>query len=145
MILPLPALLAVTLIVLSVMFAGFAGPPASRPRPLLAWLLFAVGLGGLALAGWLLYTGETKLDSLLAAASACFLALSARLLRALPADEVDLELGAGPVEPPPEPPQPQIPRKPWDWGDFDRARDRWGGPGDREGAGRRDGGGLAPR
>ena len=144
MILPLPALLAVTLIVLSVMFAGFAGPPASRQRPVLAWLLFAVGFGGLVLAGWLLYARHTKLDSLLAAASACFLALSARLLRAPPADEATLDPGSGPGEPPPEPPQPQpqpqAPREPWDWGDFDRARDLWGGPGDREGAGRRDGG-----
>ena len=137
MILPLPALLAVTLIVLSVMFAGFAGPPASRQRPVLAWLLFAVGLGGLVLAGWLLYARQTKLDSLLAAASACFLALSARFLRAPPADEATLDLDSGPPQPPPVP---QTPRKPWDWGDFDRARDLWGGPGDREGAGRRDGG-----
>ncbi len=140
MILPLPALLAVTLIVLGVMFAGFAGPPASRPRPLLAWVLFAVGFGGLVLTGWLLYTRQTRLDSLVAAASACCLALSARFLREPPKDEAEIRLGDGPKPRPPEPPQPDIPRKPWDWGDFDRARDRWSGPGEREGAGRYDGG-----
>ena len=59
--LPLPAFIAVTLIVLCVMLAGFAGPPARRPRPRLAWALFAVGVAGLGLSAWLVYAGGTAL------------------------------------------------------------------------------------
>ena len=132
MILPLPALLAVTLIVLGAMLAGFAGPPARRPRPGLAWTLFAVGVAGLALSAGLLFTTSSRLDALIAAASACALALSARYLR---------EPGDG--EPPPDrsgpddrpgPPEPDPPREPWNWDDFDHARALWSGR--REGAGR---------
>ena len=132
MILSLPAFIAVTLIVLCVMLAGFAGPPARRPRPRLAWALFAVGVAGLGLSAWLVYAVDSKLDSLAAAAAACVLALSARFLREPRGD--DPQRGA--AEPPnsPGPPPPEPPREPWDWGDFDRARSQWPGSGSREGA-----------
>ncbi len=129
---PLPAFIAVTLLVVAVMLAGFAGPPARRPRPRLAWGLFAIGLAGLALSAWLVYAVDSKLDSLTAAAAACVLALSARFLREPRGDEPP----RGGAEPPdaPQPPQPELPREPWDWGDFDRAREQWPGSGSREGA-----------
>jgi uncharacterized membrane protein YfcA len=131
-ILPIPAFIAVTLIVLCVMLAGFAGPPARRPRPRLAWALFAVGVAGLGLAAWLVYTVDSELDSLAAAGAACVLALSARFLREPRGDDPP----RGGTEPPddPEPPQPEPPREPWDWGEFDRAREQWPGSGEREGA-----------
>ena len=132
MILPLPAFVAVTLIVLGVMLAGFAGPPARRSRPRLAWTLFAVGVAGLALSAWLVYTSDSKFDSLAAAAAACVLALSARFMRELGGD--DPPRGSG--EPPeaPDPPTPDPPDAPWNWDDFDQARARWSGSGSREGA-----------
>ena len=132
MILPIPAFIAVTLIVLCVMLAGFAGPPARRPRPRLAWALFSIGVAGLGLSAWLVYTSDSKLDSLAAAASACLLALSARFLREQRGDEPP-HGGAAPPDAP-EPPDPEPPRQPWDWGDFDRARAQWPGSGSREGA-----------
>jgi len=131
--LPLPAFIAVTLIVVCVMLAGFAGPPARRPRPRLAWGLFAIGVAGLGLSAWMVYATGSKLDSLVAAAAACVLALSARFLREPRGDEPP----RGQDEPPddPGPPQPEPPREPWDWGEFDRARAGWPEPGEREGAG----------
>ena len=132
MILPLPAFIAVTLIVVCVMVAGFAGPPASRPRPRLAWALFAVGVAGLGLSAWLVYATDTKLDSLTAAAAACVLALSAWCLRE-PGGNAPPSSGAEPPDVP-DPPQPEPPREPWNWDDFDRAREQWPGSGSREGA-----------
>ena len=133
MLLPLPAFIAVTLIVVCVMLAGFAGPPARRPRPRLAWSLFALGVAGLGVSAWLVYTADSKLDSLVAAGAACLLALSARFLREPRGDEPP----RGGAEPPdaPSPPEPEPPRDPWDWAEFDRARAQWPGSGELEGAG----------
>lgn len=129
-VLSLLVFLTIALIVLGAMIAGFAGPPAHRSHPAVAWTLFAVGLLGLALSVALLFTGHGRLDALMAAGSACALALSARFLR-------DPDPGLGGDErrrhddtPPGDPPTGDTP---WDWQDFDRARTLWSS---REGAGR---------
>lgn len=137
MILPLPALVAVTLIVLGAMIAGFAGPPASRPRPALAWTLFAAGTLGLTAAAALMFTTNTRLDSLVAAGAACLLALSARYLRQ-PGTGEDPPRGDDPPDDPGPPGDdirplgPGDADAPWDWGDFDDARAQWSAR--REGA-----------
>lgn len=136
MLLPLPALVAVTLVVLGAMIAGLAAPPARRPHPLIAWALFAAGLAGLVVAGVLFVTSRTTADSLIAAGAACLLALRARFLRESPGDDPP-DGGDDPRRPPwpPRPPdEPGPPDEPWSWDEFDRARALWAGR--REGAGR---------
>ena len=124
MLLPLPALVAVSLIVLGAMLAGFAGPPARRPHPRLAWTLFAIGLGVLGLSAGVLFPTSSPAASLTAAAAACILALSARFLRE-PGGGDDPPRGSGDPWTPPDPGRPDLPDRPWSWDDFDRARARW--------------------
>ena len=129
MIFSLPATLAVTLVVLGAMFAGFARPPAARSRPLLGWTLFALGVAALVVAGvafaQLTWSGdELRAGAIGSAIAACLLGLSARYVRgrddeddgdtADPGD--DRGLGGYELE---------LPDLSYDWASFDRARAGW--------------------